>query len=99
MIEAPFGLFEVEVEGVLGHTLELGQPDLGHAPEAFDAIDVDRATGEFIPRVVDTKVAVAEINKAIVATPSIGVDDGAWVDPTTVIPCSVGLEQSETISV
>ena len=71
MIEAPFGLFEVEVEGVFGHPLELGEPDLGHAPEAFDAIYVDRAAGEFILRVVDTKVAVAEIDEAVVATPAI----------------------------
>ena len=79
MIEAPLGLLEVEMEGVFGHTLEPGEPDLVHAPAALDAIDVDRAAGEFILRLVDTKVAVAEIDEAVLATPAIRVDDGAWV--------------------
>ena len=81
MIEAPLGLLEVEMEGVLWQSLELGQPDLGHSPEAFDAIDVDRAAGEFIPRMVDPEVAVAEIDEAVVTAPAVGVNDGAWVHP------------------
>jgi len=47
MVEAPFGLFEVKVEGVFWDTLERCDPYLCHAPETFDAIDMNRPPGEF----------------------------------------------------
>ena len=81
MVEAPLGFLEVEVECVSGYTLELYEPHLGHAPEALDAIDVNRAAGELIAGMVDPEVTIAEIDEAVVAAPSIGVDDGAWIDP------------------
>ncbi len=81
MVEAPLGFLEVEVECVSGHTHELYEPHLGHAPEALDAIDVNRAAGELIAGMVDPEVTIAEIDEAVVAAPSIGVDDGAWIDP------------------
>ena len=61
--------------------LELGQPDLGQAPEAFDAVDMDGSPGELVAGMIDTDVAIAEIDQAVVAAPAIGVDDGARVDP------------------
>ena len=48
MVVAPFGLLEMEVEGVSRQALELGQPDLGQAPEAFDAVDMDGSPGELV---------------------------------------------------
>ena len=69
------------MEGVSGQSLELRQPDLGEAPEAFDAVDVDGAFGELVAGVIDAEVAIAEIDQTVVATPAIGVDDGAEVDP------------------
>ena len=55
--------------------LELGQPDLGQAPEAFDAVDMDGSPAELVAGMIDTDVAIAEIDQAVVAAPAIGVDD------------------------
>ena len=76
MVVSPFGLLEMEVEGVSRQALELGQPDLGQAPEAFDAVDMDGAFGELVAGMVDADVAIAEVDQAVVAAPPIGVDDG-----------------------
>ena len=70
------------MEGVPGEALELRQADLGQAPEAFDAVDVDGAVGELVFGMIDAEVAVAEIDQAVVATPAIGVDDGPGVRPS-----------------
>ena len=62
-----------------GQAFELGQADLGQAPEALDAVDVDGAP--LIPGMIDPEVAIAEVDQAVVAGPAIGVDDGARVHP------------------
>ena len=59
----------MEVEGVSRQALELGQPDLGQAPEAFDAVDMDDAFGELVAGMVDADVAIAEVDQAVVAAP------------------------------
>src|SRR5215471_20000737 len=80
VVVAPLGLLEMEMEGLFGHAFELGEADLGEAPEAFDTVDMYRAVGELVVSVVDAQVAIAEIAQAVVATPAIGVDDGRDVD-------------------
>ena len=45
------------MEGGSGKALEFRRPDLGHAPEAFDAVDVDGSLGERIPGRIDSEVA------------------------------------------
>ena len=91
MVVAPFGLLEMEVEGVSRQALALGQPDLGQAPEAFDAVDMDGSPGELVAGMIDTDVAIAELDQAVVAAPAIGVDDGARVDPAADNPLEGGL--------
>ena len=98
MVVSPFGLLEMEVEGVSRQALELGQPDLGQAPEAFDAVDMDGAFGELVAGMVDADVAIAEVDQAVVAAPAIGVDDRGSTRPR-MMPWRVGFEQSGTISV
>ena len=66
---------------MFGQALEFGQPDLGQAPEAFDAVDMDGSLRELVAGMIDADVAIAEIDQAVVAAPAIGVDDGARVDP------------------
>ena len=80
MIVAPFGFLEMQVEGVSGQSLELGEPDLGDTPEALDAVDVDGLAHELVLAVIDAEVAVAEIDEALIAGPAIGVNDGVGVD-------------------
>ena len=64
------------MEGVSWQSLELRQPHLGEAPEAFDAVDMDGAFGELVGGAIDAEVAIAEIDQVFVAFPAIGVDDG-----------------------
>ncbi len=52
------------MEGVLWQALALRQTDLGHAPEALDAIDMDRAPDELVLGVIDAEVTIDEIDKA-----------------------------------
>jgi len=75
VIEAPLCFFEVEQKGVFGDAPELGDPDLGEAPESFDAVDVRRASGELVFGVVNAEVTIADVNGAVIALPAIGVDD------------------------
>ena len=115
MVVSPFGLLEMEVEGVSRQALELGQPDLGQAPEAFDAVDMNGAFGELVAGMVDADVAIAEVDQAVVAAPAIGVDDALPLEDAEddglavgtvrgstrprMMPWRVGFEQSGTISV
>ena len=84
------------MEGVSGEAFKLCQPDLGQPPEAFDAIDVDGSLGKLVLPMIDADVAIPEIDQAVVAAPAIAVR--ASTRPR-IMPCSVGFEQSETISV
>ena len=99
MVVSPFGLLEMEVEGGFRQALEFGQPDFGQAPEALDAVDMDGALGELVPGMIDAEVAIAEIDQAVVATPAIGVDDGARVHPAADNTLERGLRAVRTISV
>ena len=64
-----------------GRPLNLGQPDFGQAPEAFDAVDMNGSFRNLVVGMIDADVAIAEIDEAVVAAPAIGVDDGARVHP------------------
>ena len=81
MSMAPFGFHEVQMECVSGQAIELRQPDLGQAPEALEAVEVDGTLGELVPRMINPEVAIAEVDQTVVTGPAIGVDDGARVDP------------------
>ncbi len=81
VVEAPFGFLAMEVEGVPRQSLELRQPDLGQAPEAFDAVDVNGVVGERVPGMIDAEVTVTEVDQAVATSPAVGVDDGTGVHP------------------
>ena len=40
MIESPFTLFQMQMEGLFVYALETVQPDFGEAPECLNAVDV-----------------------------------------------------------
>ena len=71
--------------------LELGQPDFGQAPEAFDAVDMNGSFRKLVAGMFDADVARAEIDEAVVAAPATGVDDGARVHPAADNPLQGGL--------
>ena len=75
VIEAPFTLFEMQIKGMIRHTVELLQPSFGKAPKAFDAIDVACSDRKLIAAVIDSKVfGIAEIHQSVITTPVVVVD-------------------------
>lgn len=93
-----FALLEVQVERVLAHASEPGEPGFGDAPEALDAVDVVVTFGKLVVAMVDTKVlVVAHIHQAIVAFEPVGVDDAVIGHLAPNMACSVALAQSGTI--
>ena len=77
MVESKLTFFEMQVEGAGGHTAKPNQACFRIAPESFNTIDVSTPFGKFVLAVIDTKMfAIAHIDQAIVATPTISIDDG-----------------------
>ena len=78
MVEAELRLFEVEVEGVSGHTAELCQASFCQAPEALDSVDVVALAGELVVPMLDPEVLVeAQVDQTVVACPAVGVEHRA----------------------
>ena len=81
MIEAKFGLFQVEKKDMFGYALERVKPGFGEAPKRLDAVDVRCALHEFVPAVADAKVAVeADVHQPVIAAPAVGVDHRGGVN-------------------
>jgi hypothetical protein len=99
-IESKLTLFEVQEKGCRAHSPEPCQSGLGEAPEAFNAVDMSLAPGKFIAAMINSQVlAVTDIDKAIVATPTVGIDDALWCYFAAYNGLQRGFKQSGTISV
>lgn len=71
----------MQVESLPRDTIELHQTSFRKGPEGLDAIDVAAATSKFVLPVLDTVVLlVAKFDEAVVAPPTIGVDDAVQID-------------------
>jgi len=69
---------------MLIHTTKPVQSRFGEAPETFNAIDMGSASDEFVLAMIHPQVfAISDIDQAIVAPPSIGVDDAIQGDTTS----------------
>ena len=80
MVESELRLFQMQVKGGIGQSIELHQPGLGKCPEGLDAVDMVLALDELIGAVLDPVMFfVAQIDQAVVASPAVGVDDALWV--------------------
>lgn len=55
VIETPFALFEVQVESLSRHAVELLSATLGITPEALNAVDVTCAVGELVSAMINSK--------------------------------------------
>jgi len=60
MIKTEFCLFEMEVEGVSGHSTELCQASFCEAPEALDSVDVVALAGELVVPMLDPEVCLSK---------------------------------------
>ena len=71
----------MEKKGVSRYAVELGQASFGETPKALDAIDVVLAHGKLMRLVVHPKMfLISHIDQAVVATPTVGVDDRLEAD-------------------
>ena len=63
---------------------KFGKPGLGVAPEAFDSIDMTFTMNKFVVPVIDSEVFfITKVNEAIVASPSIRMNDAFEIYPTS----------------
>ena len=77
MIKTKFGFFQVQIEGMFGYTIELGQTSFGETPERLDTVNMPLTTGKLIVTMVNPEVLIkADIDQSVIATPSIGMDYG-----------------------
>ena len=68
----------------MAHPSESREARFRKAPEAFYSVDMGFAPGEFVPAMINTKVlAIADIDKAIVTTPAVRIDDAFGFDFAT----------------
>ena len=74
----------MQEKGCLVDTSELGKASFRVAPKAFYAIDMATLIGKLIVSVVAPEMLlVPDINQAVIATPSIGMDDAFDADSTS----------------
>ena len=81
IVESKLALFEVQVKGGLAYPSKSCEARFRKAPEAFDSVDMSFTPGKFVTAMINPKVfAIADIDKAIVTTPAIGIDDAFGFD-------------------
>ena len=84
IVESKLALFEVQVKGGLAYPSKSCEARFRKAPEAFDSVDMGFPPGEFVTAMIHTEVlAIANIDKAIVTTPAVGIDDAFGFDLAT----------------
>ena len=67
--------------GGFSHTAKLHQTYFGKAPEAFDAVDMVGADGEFILTVLDSiMLLIAQIDDAVIGPKPVGMDGRKHID-------------------
>ena len=80
VIEPEFSFFEVQVERMPWHAVELDQSALGIAPKALNAVDMDQPASKLVVAVIDTQVFVKpDVDQAVIAAPAIGMNDAGDV--------------------
>ena len=68
----------MQIERIFIHTSEPGESGFGKAPKALDSINMTFIMNKLILSMVDSKVLlVSEINKPVVASPAIRMDNAA----------------------
>ncbi len=84
VVESPFAFFEMQIEQMFVNASETVQPDLCEAPEGLDTVDVRLAPHKLTLAVLDAEVLlVAEVHKAVIASPAVRMDDAADIHPSS----------------
>ena len=81
VIKAKLAFFEVEKKCGGMHPTEANEAGFRKAPEALDAMDMSSTTSELVLAMVNTQMLfITLINKSIVASPAIRMNDTLQVD-------------------
>ena len=81
MIKPKFAFFQVQVKGAGTHATEANQPGFGISPKTFYTVDVGFASGKEVLSMIDAKMfTIANIDQAIITSPSVRVDDAVKTD-------------------
>jgi hypothetical protein len=67
----------MKIKRVVVDTVEFGESSFRRTPKGLDTVDMVRSFGKLVLSVFDSEVfLVANIDEAVVATPTIAVNDG-----------------------
>ena len=81
----------MQIERFSIHPSEPGESGFGKAPEALDSINMTLIMNELILSMIDSKVfLVSEINKSVIASPTIRMDNSFQVDTASNNPLQCG---------
>ena len=76
MVKPKLTLFKMQIKSGFRHSSELGESHFGNAPEVFNAVDMGHFICEFIIAMLHPVVFfVTQIHQAVIAWPSIRMDD------------------------
>jgi len=81
-MEPKLTFFKMQIKSRFDHTAKPGQTNFEKSPKPFNSINVCCTISKFIPPMINTKMfSIPHINKPIVTTPPIRVDDTIESDP------------------
>ena len=83
VIKPEFAFLQVKIENFFPEPAKPNQSGFSKAPEALYPIDMCVLVGKFVMGMLDSKVLlIPQIDKAIISSPTIGVDDALKADST-----------------
>ena len=75
MVEPKLTLFKMQIKSCFRQSSKLCQAHFSNAPEVFDTVDVRLFISKFIGTMLNSVMLfIPQVHKAIVASPTIGVD-------------------------
>ena len=75
MVEPKLTFFKMQIKSRFRQTSELGQPHFSDAPEVFNSVNMGLAVCKFVIAMLNPiMLFITQVNEAIIAFLSIGVD-------------------------
>jgi len=84
MVKTEFGLLEVQRKGLRWDAFELSQTQFGIGPEGLDSVYMAVTSSKHVFTMMDSKVlGVSDVPQALIASPTVTVDDAIDRDMTS----------------
>ena len=76
MVKPEFAFLQMKIKSVFLQSPKANKSGFGKSPKAFNTVDVRKSVGKLILIVLNAEMLlVAQIHKAIVAAPAVGMDN------------------------